>query len=396
MKFLKNEDNWSVVLGLFIVVVICTLYILQIPIANLNVKIKPWSDVSELFNLVSHSILGLLSLAIGFGLLLFLGAKSAQPEIKLPPFLAKFILLFLMAAGILILSSNKTVKAWQLESPLVALFIGLLLGNFTSIADKLKEVLRTEYYVKIGIILMGATLPFTTILKAGPAAIVQALIVSVVTFSTIYFVATKVFKLDNRFAATLGAGGSVCGVSASIAIGGACRAKHEHVAASISLVIVWAVIMIFALPFACKLLDLPPAIAGAWIGTSEFADAAGFAGVVFGEGSVDPYSPKAVRAMQGSQFHLELASGDLVSWTRTFQDNGLNVYGTKLDTDAADLFSTTPENNFALVMGNEGQGMQDAVAEATTQNLYIPLSGHAESLNVGVAAGVAMFALKSR
>lgn len=53
----------------------------------------------------------------------------------------------------------------------------------------------------------------------------QALIVSVVTFSTIYFVATKVFKLDNRFAATLGAGGSVCGVSASIAIGGARRAS---------------------------------------------------------------------------------------------------------------------------------------------------------------------------
>ena len=51
MNFLKNEDNWSVVLGLFIVVVICTLYILQIPIANLNVKIKPWSDFSELFNL---------------------------------------------------------------------------------------------------------------------------------------------------------------------------------------------------------------------------------------------------------------------------------------------------------------------------------------------------------
>lgn len=126
------------------------------------------------------------------------------------------------------------------------------------------------------------------------------------------------------------------------------------------------------------------------------ADAAGFAGVVFGEGSVDPYSPKAIRAMQGSQFHLELASGDLVNWTRTFQDNNMDVYGTKLDTDAADLFSMTPAENFALIMGNEGQGMQEDVANATTQNLYIPLSGHAESLNVGVAAGVAMFALKSR
>lgn len=66
-------------------VVICTLYILQIPIANLNVKIKPWSDFSELFNLVSHSILGLLSLGIGFGLLLFLSAKSTQPRHRVTP-----------------------------------------------------------------------------------------------------------------------------------------------------------------------------------------------------------------------------------------------------------------------------------------------------------------------
>ncbi|MDR3241831.1 MAG: RNA methyltransferase [Lactobacillaceae bacterium] len=126
------------------------------------------------------------------------------------------------------------------------------------------------------------------------------------------------------------------------------------------------------------------------------ADAAGFAGVVFGEGSVDPYSPKALRAMQGSQFHIQLASGDLKAWTNEFKRNEISVYGTQLDTTAADIFTIQPQTKFALIMGNEGQGMDSDLAELTTQNLYIPLAGHAESLNVGVAAGVAMFALRQR
>ncbi|TYC48410.1 RNA methyltransferase [Weissella muntiaci] len=126
------------------------------------------------------------------------------------------------------------------------------------------------------------------------------------------------------------------------------------------------------------------------------ADAAGYAGVVFGHGTVDPYSPKALRAMQGSQFHLTLTVGDLKEWTAAFTQNDMNVYGTQLDKSAADLFTVPAQSQFALIMGNEGQGMQPELATMTTQNLYIPLTGQAESLNVAVAAGVAMFALKTR
>jgi uncharacterized membrane protein YadS len=90
-------------------------------------------------------------------------------------------------------------------------------------------------------------------------------------------VATRVFGLDKRFAAVLGAAGSVCGVSASIAVGGAVEAEKEHIAVSISIVSLWALVMIFFLPFASNWLGLEPGVAGAWIGTSEFADAAGFA-----------------------------------------------------------------------------------------------------------------------
>ena len=126
------------------------------------------------------------------------------------------------------------------------------------------------------------------------------------------------------------------------------------------------------------------------------ADAAGFAGVVFGDGSVDPYSPKALRAMQGSQFHMTLTTGNLQEWTAAFTQNDMNVYGTQLDPEAADLFTIPAQTQFALIMGNEGQGMNHELAKMTTKNLYIPISGQAESLNVGVAAGIAMFALKAR
>jgi uncharacterized membrane protein YadS len=107
-------------------------------------------------------------------------------------------------------------------------------------------------------------------------AILQASIVSIVTFLVIFFTARKL-GLDQRLAAVLGAGGAVCGVSASIAVAGAVRAKKEHPPIAISLVIIWAIVFIFALPLVSRSLHLPTGVGGAWIGTSEFADAAGLA-----------------------------------------------------------------------------------------------------------------------
>jgi uncharacterized membrane protein YadS len=83
--------------------------------------------------------------------------------------------------------------------------------------------------------------------------------------------------LDRRLAATLGAGGAVCGVSAAIAISGAVGGKKEDAPIAITVVIIWAIAMIFVLPFVAQYLHLPAGVGGAWIGTSEFADAAGFA-----------------------------------------------------------------------------------------------------------------------
>lgn len=123
------------------------------------------------------------------------------------------------------------------------------------------------------------------------------------------------------------------------------------------------------------------------------ADAAGFKGVVLGEGTADAYAPKVVRAMQGSQFHLEVLNGDLNEWTDALTANGLPVYGSQLDEAAQSYRQIEPTTQFALIVGNEGQGMSATLAAKTTVNLYIPIHGQAESLNVAIAGGILMFSL---
>lgn len=274
--WLKKEDGWSIVIGIGLVIVTSVLFLLDAKdiLSLFSASAPTWKNTAQLAEKLPSKLPSFVVLYGLFACMLTLGAKYLGLNAK--RFFVGFSALYWLASLILVVSNNATLKSWQLESPLVALFLGLLIGNFCKLPAWFNEGLRTEYYVKTGIVLMGATLPFSLILQAGPVAIGQALIVSVVTFGTIYG-AGVMLGLDRRFAACLGAGGSICGVSGSIAIGGACRARQEHVSVAISLVVIWAVIMIFVLPMLCKALNLPAGVAGAWIGTSEFADAAGFA-----------------------------------------------------------------------------------------------------------------------
>lgn len=273
----RKEDGWAIIIGLGLTLAASLLFVADSGhiLKLVTVKFATWHTLAEMGDTLGQSLPSLIYL---YALLLVPLSIGAQRIGYSPREFGKGLLvLFLGAVLVSLLASNAWLKAAQLEAPLIALFAGLAIGNTVRLPSWLHEALRTEYYVKTGIVLMGATLPFTIILQAGPTAIGQALLVSVITFGSIYFAATRFFGLDRRFAACLGAGGSICGVSGAIAIGGACRARPEHVSVSISLVIVWAVAMIFVLPALCKWLDLDPGIAGAWIGTSEFADAAGFA-----------------------------------------------------------------------------------------------------------------------
>ncbi len=123
------------------------------------------------------------------------------------------------------------------------------------------------------------------------------------------------------------------------------------------------------------------------------ADAAGFSKVILGKGTVDIYSPKVVRSMQGSQFHIELEENELSTVINELKISGYSVYGTELNEEAVPFSQINSVDKVAILMGNEGQGVSKELLDITDQNIFIPMKGNAESLNVAVAAGIVMFSL---
>lgn len=123
------------------------------------------------------------------------------------------------------------------------------------------------------------------------------------------------------------------------------------------------------------------------------ADAAGFGTVVLGEGSADIYNDKVLRSMQGSHFHIDVFESPLLPMMAILETAEIPVYGTELNPEAVSYKDIEKTPIFGLVMGNEGQGVDQKILQKTTKNIYIPIVGEAESLNVAVAAGILMFAL---
>jgi uncharacterized integral membrane protein (TIGR00698 family) len=273
-EFWSKEDWWAVWLGLGIVGLAYAFYLGGSSISWIAVAPAKWSNFSQLATQFSKNGIKYVAL-LAACLVVFTTVVSFVGQ-KPKAFIPSFIFIFLLSLPIYVVGSWDQANKYNLEPPLVALALGLFISNVIGLPRWLDAGFRVEFFIKLGIVLLGATLPFTLIIWAGPVAILQASIVSLVTFLTIFFVARKL-GLDHRLAAVLGAGGAVCGVSASIAVAGAVRAKKEHPPIAISLVVFWAIILIFLLPVVSRALHLPTGVAGAWIGTSEFADAAGLA-----------------------------------------------------------------------------------------------------------------------
>lgn len=121
------------------------------------------------------------------------------------------------------------------------------------------------------------------------------------------------------------------------------------------------------------------------------ADAAGFDLVAMGKGTVDAYNQKVLRSAQGSHFHLDLANVDLRDFISKLQEQGLVVYGTDLSAESVPYKDLKARDKIAVLVGNEGRGMNSDLLDLVDQNTHIPIKGQAESLNVAIAASILMF-----
>ncbi|MGW0502325.1 YeiH family protein [Micromonospora sp. NPDC003241] len=158
--------------------------------------------------------------------------------------------------------------AGAIEYPVYAILLGLL-GNvavtLTGLRDRIAAAFRTEFFIKTGLVLLGASINLAVIASAAGPAIAQAILLISGVFLFTWWLAGRL-GLDDKLRALLASAVSICGVSAAIAAAGAVRARREQLAYTASLVIVFALPSIFLLPWLADVLGLESAVAGAWIG----------------------------------------------------------------------------------------------------------------------------------
>ena len=123
------------------------------------------------------------------------------------------------------------------------------------------------------------------------------------------------------------------------------------------------------------------------------ADAAGFSGVIVSSKSADIYSLKTLRSMQGSHFHVPIYRMAVETFIEEAKKGNLPILATTLSQNSKDYRELVRLEDFALVMGNEGQGISPLMAEQADQLVHISMKGQAESLNVAIAAGILIFYL---
>jgi uncharacterized integral membrane protein (TIGR00698 family) len=253
----KKEDWWAVWLGFITLALAATGVIAWLP------KIGAWTtDITKAFPVGSEY---LIALGLGLFVLAAIGVIGVREDLKL--FALGFPVVFFFSLLSLVIAKQETIgKEYGLEFALWALLLGLLINNTIGTPKWLLAAARTELFIKIGLVLLGAEILFNKILVAGVYGMLQAVIVVSSVFIFSYVLATRVFKIDQRFAAVLSSAVSICGVSAAIAAGGAVKGDSKHTSYTISLVLLLAIPMLVFMPFIAKALGLPSAVAGAWIG----------------------------------------------------------------------------------------------------------------------------------
>ena len=182
-------------------------------------------------------------------------------------FLAGGCLLAVLACLAYVMASQKLVKYYNLEYPLWALAVGLFVGNAAGVPRWLAPALIGEFFIKTGLVVFGAEVLVSRLLALGLPGLLTAWIVTPVVLVATYLFGVHLLRIPSRsLCMTLSADMSVCGVSAAIATGAACRAKKEEISLTIGLSLFFTVIMMVAMPPVIRAIGLDPIVGGAWIG----------------------------------------------------------------------------------------------------------------------------------
>ena len=225
----------------------------------------------------------LLGTAIILGL--FFGIGRAIMGHSFGRFFIGFFFVFALAILSYMAEQQSTMSHYGFGFPLWAIIFGMLISNTVGTPKWVMPAVATEYYIKTGLVLLGAEILFNKILAIGKPGIFVAWICTPITLVLTYWFGQHIVKMPSKtLNITISSDMSVCGVSAAIATAAACRAKKEELTLAIGLSMVFTAICMVGQPAFARLVGMDQILAGAWMGsTIDSTGAVAAAGAFYGQ-----------------------------------------------------------------------------------------------------------------
>lgn len=254
-------EDWVVVMLSIPLLAMCALgsYLPTISIPTNMLEAGAWIKIAYLF---------VIALVV-----LFAGNKLLNRPMR--GLVRSFIVVFAIAALAMVIGSNKFIKnELGLEPVFFSVIFGLLIRNALKVPEWMKPAIQGEFYIKIGVVCLGATILIGDVMKSGVAGLVQACIIVTIVWLFAYNIARRIFKVERATAMTMSSGLTICGASAAIATAGVAGADKKSLSYIVSVVLIIAVPMIYLMPWLGNMIvplltdnpEIQQEIMGAWIG----------------------------------------------------------------------------------------------------------------------------------
>lgn len=218
-------------------------------------------------------------------MILFFGIGNKMMGNSVRAFGKGFVVVFLVAVLAYLLGSQAISKQYGFGAEAWAIVFGMIIANSLGTPKWVLPSCQVEFFIKTGLVLLGAEVLFSKILSIGIPGIFVAWVVTPVVLISTYIFGQKVIKMPSKtLNVVISSDMSVCGTSAAIAVAAACRAKKEELTLSIGLSLVFTAIMMIVMPMFIKAVGMPEVLGGAWMGgTIDSTGAVAAAGAFLGE-----------------------------------------------------------------------------------------------------------------
>ena len=264
MKLKQINEDWTsvIVASTLIFAIVATTFFPELPKFGPKEGWYGWTVLETEVFTTGNSIRLLLTFLYFFGFTLIGGALMGK---SLKSIFKAFPIIFLLSMGAQFIATSVSMKDLGLETVLFSLIIGLTISNILKVPSWLKSGIQSEFYIKIGLVMLGASVLFSEILKAGFYGLIQAIVIVISVWYFAFWVAKKM-KIDEELSIMMASAVSICGVSAAIATAGAIKGDSKKLSYVVSLVLIVAIPMMIFMPLIARWLGLSDEVTGAWLG----------------------------------------------------------------------------------------------------------------------------------